>query len=144
MYSIRLTLKCLTIFSLAITFSSVAHAQASRTWVSGVGNDADPCSRTAPCKTYAGAQIKTATGGEINTLDPGGFGGITITKALTIDGSNAGYGGVLVAGASGITINITTGLAQDKVILRNLEINGNNSIGGFHGIRFVRRQISAG
>lgn len=63
-----------------------AQAQASRTWVSGVGDDANPCSRTAPCKTFAGAISKTAPGGEIDALDPGGFGAVTITKALTIDG----------------------------------------------------------
>lgn len=64
---------------------SPASAQASRTWVSGVGDDANPCSRTAPCKTFAGAISKTATNGEINCLDPGGFGAITITKSITID-----------------------------------------------------------
>jgi hypothetical protein len=56
--------------------SSMAFAQAARTWVSGVGNDANPCSRTAPCKTFAGAISKTATGGEISVLDPGGYGGV--------------------------------------------------------------------
>ena len=65
-------------------FSAPAHAQATRTWVSGVGDDANPCSRTAPCKTFAGAISKTAAGGEINCLDPGGFGAVTITKAITI------------------------------------------------------------
>ncbi len=50
------------------------HAQAFRTWVSGVGDDANPCSRTAPCKTFAGAISKTALNGEINCLDPAGFG----------------------------------------------------------------------
>ena len=62
-----------------------AEAQATRTWVSGVGDDANPCSRTAPCKTFAGAISKTAAGGEINCLDPGGFGAVTITKSMTID-----------------------------------------------------------
>jgi hypothetical protein len=62
-----------------------AYAQASRTWVSGVGDDANPCSRTAPCKTFAGAISKTAVNGEINCLDPGGFGAVTITKSITID-----------------------------------------------------------
>ena len=63
----------------AFLHSDPAHAQASRTWVSGVGDDANPCSRTAPCKTFAGAISKTATGGEINCIDPGGFGAVTIT-----------------------------------------------------------------
>jgi hypothetical protein len=69
-----------------------AQAQATRTWVSGVGDDANPCSRTAPCKTFAGAISKTAAKGEINVIDPGGFGGVTITKSLTISavGNTAG------------------------------------------------------
>src|ERR1043166_9558589 len=81
-----------------------AHAQATRTWVSGVGDDANPCSRTAPCKTFAGAISKTAAGGEINVLDPGGFGAVTITKSITI--SSVGFeAGVLVSGTNGIVIS---------------------------------------
>jgi len=72
----------LIISSLGIASAS---AQASRTWVSGVGDDANPCSRTAPCKTFAGSISKTVAGGEIDCLDPGGFGALTITKAVTID-----------------------------------------------------------
>ena len=71
---------------------TAAMAQATRTWVSGVGDDVNPCSRTAPCKTIAGAISKTATGGEINILDPGGFGAVTITKSITIDGGGVGAG----------------------------------------------------
>ncbi|HYO76575.1 MAG TPA: right-handed parallel beta-helix repeat-containing protein, partial [Thermoanaerobaculia bacterium] len=80
----RLSISATVLF---LALASVAQAQATRTWVSGVGDDANPCSRTAPCKTYAGAQAKTAPNGEISTLDPGGFGGLTVTKALVIDGS---------------------------------------------------------
>src|ERR1700724_2395835 len=69
-----------------VAFSTAASAQATRTWVSGVGDDVNPCSRTAPCKTFAGAISNTAAGGEINVLDPGGFGGVTITKAITLNG----------------------------------------------------------
>src|SRR5215212_5253595 len=71
-----------------------ASGQASRTWVSGVGDDANPCSRTAPCKTFGGTISKTAAGGIINCLDPGGFGLVTITKSLTIDCAQVG-GGIL-------------------------------------------------
>src|SRR5664279_1810992 len=78
-----------------------AHAQAARTWVSGVGDDANPCSRTAPCKTFAGAISKTAAAGEINCLDPGGFGGVTITKAMTLNCHEV-FGSILVAGTPGI------------------------------------------
>ncbi len=97
-----------------------AHAQATRTWVSGVGDDANPCSRTAPCKTFAGAISKTAAEGEIDCLDPGGFGGITITKAITLNCS-ATLGSILVAGTPGITIAAGT---ADKVIIRGLQIIG--------------------
>src|ERR1700732_2931986 len=77
-----------------------ANAQATRTWVSGVGDDANPCSRTAPCKTFAGAISKTAPSGEIDCLDPGGFGGITITKAITIFCDSVSNGGVVVSGTN--------------------------------------------
>src|SRR5579872_7335443 len=90
-----------------------ASAQATRTWVSGVGDDANPCSRTAPCKTFAGAISKTAPGGEINVLDPGGFGAVTITKSITI--SSEGFeAGVLVSGTNGIVISAG---ASDVVVL---------------------------
>src|SRR5690349_5998499 len=89
-------------------------AQATRTWVSGVGDDANPCSRTAPCKTFAGAISKTASGGEINVLDPGGFGAVTITKPITI--SSEGFeAGVLVSGTNGIVVS--TPNANDVVVL---------------------------
>lgn len=114
----------------AVGVSTPAFGQATRTWVSGVGDDANPCSRTAPCKTFAGAISKTAAGGEINCLDPGGFGAVTINKSLTI---NCIYteGGAL-AGGNGITINAG---ATDVVVLRGLDIFGVNP--PTHGVRFV-------
>jgi len=105
----------------AILPGSPASAQATRTWVSGVGDDANPCSRTAPCKTWAGAISKTAAGGEIDVLDPGGFGAVTITKSITLDGSPGSIGSVLVAGTNGI--NVSAG-ATDVVILRNIRFQG--------------------
>src|SRR5215475_6802531 len=99
--------------------ASPALAQATRTWVSGVGDDANPCSRTAPCKTFPGAISKTATGGEINCLDPGGFGAVTITKSITID-CTATFGGILAAGTNAININS----AGAVVNLRGLDIEG--------------------
>ena len=98
-----------------------AHAQATRTWVSGVGNDANPCSRTAPCKTWAGAISKTAAGGEIDALDPGGFGTLTITKSITLDGGGGQVASVLASGTNGITVSAAS---TDVVILRNLRFNG--------------------
>lgn len=116
----------------AATTATTARAQATRTWVSGVGDDVNPGSRTAPCKTFAGAISKTAAGGEINVIDPGGFGAVTITKAITIDGGGT-FASVLSAGTNGIVINAG---ANDVVTLRNLSINGasNNSL---NGIRFI-------
>jgi len=110
---------------------SFAHAQATRTWVSGVGDDVNPCSRTAPCKTFAGAISKTAPGGEINVIDSGGYGAVTITKALTIAGDGA-MASVLVSGTNGI---IVAAGASDIVILRNLHLNGIGS--GLNGIRYL-------
>jgi hypothetical protein len=108
-----------------------AWAQATRTWVSGVGDDANPCSRTAPCKTFAGAISKTAAGGEINVLDPGGFGGVTITKSITI--SSEGFeAGVLVSGTNAIVVNAP---ASAVVVLRGLDIEGLGT--GLNGIRFL-------
>src|SRR5690348_9908324 len=117
-------------------YTAPAHAQASRTWVSGVGDDANPCSRTAPCKTWAGAISKTAAGGEINALDPGGFGAVTITKAMTLDGGGGQVASVLVAGTNGIVVQAG---ASDYVVLRNLRINGisGSGNGGINGIRFL-------
>jgi hypothetical protein len=138
MKSFGFTIRAFAFLAFTLILGAAAQAQATRTWVSGVGDDVNPCSRTAPCKTFAGAISKTATGGEINALDPAGYGTLTITKALTVDGTTgAGFGGVLSSGLSAMTVNITTNLASDKVILRNLSLNGNNSAGGFHGIRFL-------
>jgi len=110
------------LFALAamIAVPGTAQAQATRTWVSGVGDDANPCSRTAPCKTFAGAIAKTAPAGEINVLDPGGFGALTITKSLTIRSDHI-EAGVLVSGTNGI--NVQAG-ATDKVVIEGLDFEG--------------------
>jgi len=109
-----------------------AYAQATRTWVSGVGDDANPCSRTAPCKTWPGAISKTAAGGEIDALDPGGFGGVTITKSITLDGGGGQVASVLVSGVNGIVISAG---AADVITLRNLRINGIGT--GINGVHYL-------
>lgn len=81
----RKSLQMMIAVCLSVVGGSSAWAQATRTWVSSVGDDANPCSRTAPCKTLAGAISKTAAGGEIDALDPGGFGALMITKSITTD-----------------------------------------------------------
>src|SRR3954463_5239202 len=104
----RRTFKALPALALiALALPASASAQATRTWVSGVGDDVNPCSRTAPCKTFAGAISKTANGGEIDALDPGGFGTITITKAITIDGTGT-FASILNSGVNGVNVNVTT------------------------------------
>jgi len=114
-----------------LAFASQAHAQATRTWISGVGDDVNPCSRTAPCKTFAGAFSKTATGGEINALDPGGYGALTINKSITLDGGGT-LASVLSTGTNGIVINAPGAV----VMIRNLAFNGGNSTSG-SGIRII-------
>jgi hypothetical protein len=115
-----------------MALSVITGAQATRTWVSGVGDDVNPCSRTAPCKTLAGAISKTAVGGEINILDPGGYGTVTITKSITIDGGGI-VGSILSSGTNGIVINAPNGL----VTIRNFVINGAGSTLGTNGIRVM-------
>jgi hypothetical protein len=119
------------ILLLLIAGTGMASAQATRTWVSGVGDDANPCSRTAPCKTFAGAISKTAAGGVISVLDPGGFGAVTITKSITIE-SGGVVAGILASGTNGVIVNAA---ATDTVILRGLNIQGANT--GLNGIRFL-------
>jgi hypothetical protein len=104
---------------LTLVFASLVHAQASRTWVSGVGDDVNPCSRAAPCKTFAGAISKTAAGGEIDCLDPGGFGAVTITKSITLD-CDPGTGGASILSSSVNGIIVSANAATDVIILRNL------------------------
>jgi hypothetical protein len=124
-------------FLAPVLLSAPAYAQATRTWVSGVGDDMSPsCSRTAPCKTFAAAISLTDTNGEINCTDPGGFGSLTITKSITIDCTGT-FGGIVAAGANGITINLTaTPDPLKSVVLRGLNINGAGS-GGQAGLRGV-------
>jgi hypothetical protein len=131
----KIRFSALLVFAvLSCTAASLTHAQATRTWVSGVGDDANPCSRTAPCKTFAGAISKTAAGGEISVLDPGGYGAVTITKSITIDGGQgAGFASILHSGSTGVIINAGV---NDVVTLRNLSFNGGGS--GIAGVRILQ------
>jgi len=128
----RISVLLASVCAMGLSLLSVpAHAQATRTWVSGVGDDANPCSRTAPCKTFAGAISKTAPAGEINVLDPGGFGAVTITKAITI--SSEGFeAGVLVSGTNGIVVSAGP---TDQVVLKGLDIEGLGT--GLDGVKVL-------
>ena len=123
MNNFRFIISALAIAIFTLAFSSMAQAQATRTWVSGVGDDVNPCSRTAPCKTFAGAISKTAACGEIDALDPGGFGAVTITKSITLDGTGT-LASILGSGVNGIIINVAS---TDFVTIRGLSINGTGS-----------------
>jgi hypothetical protein len=129
----RLTLNALSVVILTLMVTSFAQAQATRTWVSGVGDDVNPCSRTAPCKTFAGAISKTADGGEIDALDPGGYGTLTITKGITVDGAGTNASVLAALAPQGFLINETTNTKDIRI--RNISINGAGS--GTHGIRIL-------
>ncbi len=132
--SLRITL---AVAALVLLQAAPAHAQAARTWVSGVGDDANPCSRTAPCKTFAGAISKTAVNGEINCLDPGGFGAVTITKSVSIDCAEV-FGSIVHSGTNGVNVSFDSFNAADvrkTVRLRNINFNGVNT--GVIGIRII-------
>jgi hypothetical protein len=129
MNKFRFTVKIFAIAIFMFAFASLAQAQATRTWVSGVGDDANPCSRTAPCKTFAGAISKTAACGEISVLDPGGFGAVTITKSITIDGTGT-LAGILASLTTGIIVNAA---GTDVITIRGVSIDGAcNGVRGFN------------
>ncbi|MDX6612646.1 MAG: hypothetical protein QOD75_1832 [Blastocatellia bacterium] len=143
----RLILNALTIAALTLGAASLAQAQATRTWVSGVGDDLNPCSRTAPCKTWAGAFSKTFINGEIDALDPGGYGTLNATKSITIDGgTGSGWGSTLNAATNGFTVNIAVNVNDPlrQVILKHLSINGSGSSGaigtrtGVRGVNYIQ------
>jgi hypothetical protein len=127
----RICITCAMALAALLACASMAAAQATRTWVSGVGDDANPCSRTAPCKTFAGAISKTAPGGEIDVLDPGGFGALTITKAISIEADGL-IAGVLVSGTNGFVVAAG---ATDNVVIRGLTFEGIGT--GLSGIKVL-------
>jgi hypothetical protein len=121
-------------FTLALVVGPSLLAQATRTWVSGVGDDANPCSRTAPCKTFAGAISKTAAGGEISVLDPGGFGAVNITKSITLNGAGT-LASILFSGTNGVIVNG----AGIIVNLKDLSLNGGTPTSpGVNGVRIIQ------
>lgn len=132
----------LAVLAALLLLPSVASAQATRTWVSGVGDDFNPCSRTAPCKTFAGAIAKTATGGEIDVLDPGGYGTLTITKSITVDGTGTMASALSSGGLNGFSVNITPSGTDPhpRVVLRNLQINGAGATPGLNGVTIRRAE----
>jgi Right handed beta helix region len=131
--SLMLSLAVVGTMAMPFLFTAPAQAQSTRTWVSGSGSDANPCSRTAPCQTFAAAMAKTAAGGEIDALDAGGFGVLTITQSITIDGGGGQVASILASGTNGIIVSAG---ANDVVVLRNLRFQGllGNGSGGSPGL----------
>src|ERR1700754_80640 len=131
-------------FLAPVVTSAPVHAQANRTWVSGTGDDVPGvCSRAQPCKTFAAAPAQTATNGEINCLDPGGYGSLTITKSVTIDCTGT-FGSILSSGSNSITINLnTTPDPAASVVLRGLSLNGTGGVGaaGLKGVSILSAAV---
>ncbi|HEY6188651.1 MAG TPA: right-handed parallel beta-helix repeat-containing protein [Pyrinomonadaceae bacterium] len=144
MNKFRFTLRLVAILACVACGASAAHAQQLRSWVSGVGDDGNPCTRTAPCKTFATAQSNTFTDGEINVLDPGGFGTVTIIKSLTIDGTGTFTSILAPSFSTAINVNLTDLSGNDPlrtVRLRGISLNGNGQNGNA-GTRAATRGIN--
>jgi hypothetical protein len=124
--------KRLLALALLVCLPVLLHAQLPQTFVSGTGNDANAGTRTAPCKTLAGALTKTSAGGLISIMDPGEYGTVTISKSVTIEGEASDVS-ILAAGLNGVVINA---LATDVVTLRNISLEGTGT--GFSGIQIVQ------
>lgn len=113
-----------TIAPLALIFVSLAHpaiAANFRSWVSGKGLDSNPCTQTLPCRTFQAAHDATLNGGEVDVLDPGDYGPLTINRSITIDGGEMAY-----IGAASVAITVNSQSAS--VVIRNLSLV-TNSIG---------------
>jgi hypothetical protein len=123
-----------TALGIGLLTAQGAWAQSARTWISGIGDDANPCSRTAPCKTFVGAEIKTSAGGEVDTLDPGGFGAVTLTKSITLADEGTGVAGSQVSGTNAIVVNCTTD-PNCVVVIRGLVVDGTGT--GLNGVNFL-------
>ena len=108
-----------------------AFAQSARTWISALGDDNNACSITLPCKTFSGALAKTTAAGEIDIVDNGPYGTVTINKSIVLNGE-PGLASIIASGTNGIAISAG---ASDRIILRNLQINGTGS--GTRGIRII-------
>jgi hypothetical protein len=107
------------------------HGQLARTWVSVNGNDGNNCSRATPCRTLATALVKSSAGGEIDVLDSGDFGTVTLNKAITVLAPGV-LGGIQTSSGTAITVNAGT---NDKIVLRGLTIDGLGT--GLDGVSFV-------
>jgi serine protease len=100
-------------------------------WVSAQGNDANVCNSATPCRTFAGALSRIASGGEIDVLDSGDFGPVTINKSVTLVSAGA-LGGIQTAAGSAITVNAGP---NDKIVLRGLTLDGLGT--GSNGVTFT-------
>jgi Abnormal spindle-like microcephaly-assoc'd, ASPM-SPD-2-Hydin len=119
--------------TVSLSGSGTTPTQMMQTWVSSSGSDANLCSRTAPCATFARALAQTLPGGEIDVVNPGSYGPVTIGQSVTIDGGANQAGYLLASSGNGIVVQAVG--PNDIVTLRNLQIDGAGS--GANGIRFL-------
>jgi hypothetical protein len=120
--------------ALAVTLPAAsAQAQAPRTFVSAAGSDSNPCSFAAPCRHFQAAVNATSAGGEVDALDPAGYGPITITQSITIEGQGWSYIAPPING-NGITIAFPGG--EDSVVIHGVSLNGAGITGATTGIAF--------
>ena len=144
MHKLRLTIHAAALIAVIVALPAVIQAQATRTWVSGTGDDLNTCSRTSPCRTFAGALSKTATNGEINCLNPGSYNFVTIDKSITIDCEDT-QGALLASGVNGIVIDLGPASPSDPlriVRLRGIALNGLGSGATARGINILSTNTS--
>jgi hypothetical protein len=105
----------------AMLIALPAGAQLFRAYVSGSGNDSNPCTLPQPCRLLPAALTAVASGGEIWMLDSANYNTteVDITKSVSIL-AVPGVVGSLVAPQGGLAVNVNgAGIA---VSLRNLVI----------------------
>src|SRR3712207_5958046 len=128
MNTCRLALNIFAFFILSVAFATATQAQPQRTFVSAHnGLDTNPCTVTQPCRNFNRAIGVVRAGGEVVALDSGGYGPVSITKAVTLTGPTGVYVAITAQSGSAITVNAagpTEGLSGDTVVLRGLTLTG--------------------
>lgn len=124
----RLVFSSLALFTFFLLSTFAAQAQPQRTFVSTSGSDSNPCSRSLPCRNFTAGVTAVAAGGEVVALDSGGYGPVTITKAVTLTAPTGVYVAITAQTGSAVVVSAE---ASDVVVLRGLTLTG---LGGSNGI----------
>ena len=123
-------LRCLPFAACLLVATSSLAVSPQRTFVASNGNDSNPCSLTAPCRSFGAAIVQTASGGEVIVLDSAGYGTVTITQSVSITAPQGVYAGVSVLSGDGILL----ATPSINVSLKGLTITG---LGGDNGIHMT-------